>query len=96
MRVDYHPDARRELIASAQFYESRVVGLGGRFLDEYDATIEEILLNPLAYAVVEDDIRLHLMKRFPMGIYYRVRQDSIMILVVKHHSRDSEYWKYRK
>ena len=85
-----------EVNGAAQFYDSRMSGLGARFLAEYDDTIAEIVRNPLSYAVVEDDIRLHLMKRFPFGIFFRVLPNSILILAVKHHSRDSDYWKYRK
>ena len=39
MRVVYHPDAAEELVESAQFYESRVPGLGSEFLDEIDRAV---------------------------------------------------------
>lgn len=35
------------------------------------------------------------MRRFPYGIYYRREGDDLRILVVKHHSRHPDYWKYR-
>jgi len=95
MRLTYHPDAQAELIAAAQFYEQRVAGLGARFLDEFDAAIVRINEAPERWRKVEGELRRYLMPRFPYGIYYRVRADEIRVLVVKHHSRHPDYWKYR-
>jgi hypothetical protein len=36
MTVIYHPHAETELIEAAKYYESRVAGLGKRFLEESD------------------------------------------------------------
>jgi hypothetical protein len=40
MRVEFHADALAELQSEAEFYESRAVGLGGRFLGLVDETLE--------------------------------------------------------
>jgi plasmid stabilization system protein ParE len=95
MRLTYHPDAEAELVEAARFYEGRVPGLGARFLREFDAAIASIQEAPERWRTVEEDIRRYLMHRFPYGIYYRVRGDELRILVVKHHSRHPDYWRYR-
>jgi len=35
------------------------------------------------------------MQRFPYAIYYRHEEECVRVLVVKHHSRHPDYWKYR-
>jgi len=96
MRLIYHPDAEVEVIEAARFYEGRSPGLGDRFLREFDAAISEIQSAPRRWRVVEEDLRRFVMRRFPFGIYYRVEgDDGLRILVVKHHSRHPDYWRYR-
>lgn len=95
MRVIYHPDAEAELRKAAEFYEARVPGLGARFLAEFEAAISTIQAMPEAWQIVEGDLRRYLMRRFPYGVYYRASESEIRILVVKHHSRHPDYWRYR-
>lgn len=95
MRLSYHPEAEVELLDAAAFYEARSPGLGERFLKEFDSTVAEIQATPGRWPVVEGDLRGHTMKRFPFGIYYRVLNDELRILVVKHHSRHPDYWRHR-
>lgn len=95
MRLTYHPEAEAELVEAAEFYESRSPGLGARFLREFDAAVAEVRASPDRWAVVEGDLRRRTMRRFPFGIYYRIHEDELRILVVKHHSRHPDYWRHR-
>ena len=95
MRLIYHPDAEAELIESAQFYEERLPHLGGQFLDAFESAIGEIQNSPRQWRVVERDVRLYLLPKFPFSIYYRVCPDQIRILAIKHHSRHPDYWRTR-
>jgi hypothetical protein len=95
MRLTYHPEAEAELVEAAAFYEAKSRGLGERFLGAFDAAIAEVQANPSLWAIVEEDIRCHTMHRFPFGIYYRVRDDELRVLVVKHHRRHPDYWRHR-
>ena len=96
MKVFYHPDAEREVIEAAQYYSSKVFALGAEFLDEINRAVQSICSDPTRLPVVEDDIRLISVSRFPFGIYYRVESDGIRILIVRHHSRQPDYGKDRK
>lgn len=95
MRLIYHPDAEMEVVEAVRFYEGREPGLGDRFLRDFDVSIAAILEAPHRWRVVEDDVRRFLMRRFPYGIYYRREGEDLRILVVKHHSRHPDYWRYR-
>jgi plasmid stabilization system protein ParE len=95
MRLIYHPDAEAELIEAIHYYERRVPGLGGQFLDQVDCAVRVIQEAPERWRVVEGDIRHYLMPRFPYAIYYRLHSEDIRILAIKHHSRHPDYWRYR-
>ena len=95
MWLTYHPEAEAEVVATAEFYEARSTGLGDRFLREFDATVAEVQASPELWPVVEGDLHCHTMGRFPFGIYDRVRDGELRILVVKHHSRHADYWRHR-
>lgn len=95
MPLIYHPDAEAEQLDAVEFYSGRVPGLADRFLREFDDAIATILRAPERWALVEADIRRFVMQRFPYAVYYRVRGTDVQILVVKHHSRHPDYWRYR-
>lgn len=95
MRVTYHPHAEAELIEAAQYYESRVEGLGKSFLAESDQSVSFIHEAPQRWRIVEADVRRYLMPHFPFAIYYRASEDHVRILAFKHHSRHPDYWRYR-
>jgi toxin ParE1/3/4 len=95
MKVTYHPHAEAELIEAARYYESRVSGLGKRFLSESDQAISLIREAPERWRIVEADVRRYLMPHFPFALYYRVLPDHIRILAFKHHSRHPDYWRDR-
>ncbi len=95
MRLTYHPEAEAELVAAAEFYESRSPTLGEEFLREFDVAISEVQKNPTLWTVVEGDVRCHTIRRFPFSIYYRVLEDELRILVIHHHNRHPEYWRHR-
>ncbi|HEX5447220.1 MAG TPA: type II toxin-antitoxin system RelE/ParE family toxin [Pirellulales bacterium] len=95
MRVTYHPDAEVELIEAANFYERQVRGLGGCFLEAFQSTVARIEAQPDWAPIIDGDIRRRSLRRFPYAIYYRVASDELRVLVVKHHSRHPDYWRYR-
>ena len=53
------------------------------------------IIHPEAWQAVEEDVRRHLIKRFPFGIYYTIERDYISIVAVMHMSRRPGYWKSR-
>jgi plasmid stabilization system protein ParE len=95
MRVSYHPHAEAELLEAVEFYERRVTGLGLRFLNQFEDAVSAIQQAPERWQLVDGEVRRYLMARFPYGIYYRPAYDELRILVIKHHSRHPDYWKYR-
>ena len=95
MNYEVHPEARAELLASADFYEKRSPGLGIVFLNEIEAAIQRLVENPEQSKFVEQDVRRRLVRRLPYGILYTIEADFILILAVMHCSRQPGYWHQR-
>ena len=70
--------------------------LAESFVKAIETGIENIIMFPEAWSIVEEDVRRHLISRFPFGIYYCVENNCISIYAVMHMSRHPEYWKKRR
>jgi hypothetical protein len=66
--------------------------LGVQFLTEFDAAIRRIFAYPKSYALLENEVRRCLIKRFPYGILYGIDADTILIIAVAHLHRKPNYW----
>ena len=95
MNYRFHSEADQELLEAVQFYESREPGLGGRFLDGVESTIDSILENPEQFGVLDGDIRVAQLRRFPYGILYSIESNEILIVAVMHLHRRPGYWIHR-
>ena len=63
-------------------------GLGLEFRDAVDALIARIADNPLAYPDRYRGSRRALLRRFPYVVWYRVLDDSVVVLACVHGKRD--------
>ena len=97
MRVEYHPAVEAELGEIKRYYEERVAGLGGAFIDEFERQVLVLAATPRRWSVVSENIRRCLMRRFPYVIYFREAGDDVIrITVVRHHRRHPSYGEGRK
>lgn len=94
--LSFHPEAAKELQASAEFYEAKSEGLVEEFLNEAGRTLTLIGTNPnLGFPLSSYDRRM-MVQRFPYGILYTVGNDHIEIHALMHLHREPGYWKARK
>ncbi len=89
------PEAERDLLDAAKWYEEQRPKLGQEFLDEAAATLTAIADAPLMYPQVHRDVRRALLQRFPFGAFYRIEGSAITVVAVMHASRDPRRWKSR-
>ena len=89
--------ARAELdIAEAyRWYEGRRTGLGEEFLSSVDACLEGIRRWPSMHAMVHEDYRRALIRRFPYAVFYEQSVTMVTIYAVFHTSRDPGKWRLR-
>lgn len=92
----FHPEALIEFNESADWYESRQVGLGQKYVDEVDAAIKKILSAPKRPECVYRDVRLRSVDGFPYQIYYRVLEPNIVeVISVFHVRQNPAIWQAR-
>lgn len=90
-----HPEADQELEEAALHYERRSPGLGGDFLDEFEATLARVVEAPERWRCLRGDNRKLKFRRFPYAIVYSVNANSIFIKAVMHLHRRPFYWQHR-
>ncbi len=91
-KVKFAREAIIEFQDSVEWYESKADGLGLRFTDEIDSTLERIKLNPDSYQKVVKDIKRIMVNRFPYSLFYTIEKDILVILRVFHNKRKPIEW----
>ena len=70
MRLEFHPEAERELIEAALYYEVEVPGLGKRFGKEVERIAAILLERPMLGHLIDSELRQFILARFPFTIIY--------------------------
>lgn len=92
----FHPQAEGEHLETIQYYESRRMGLGADYLQEFERLMVRVAERPSSFRLErQPDIRRVSLIRFPYKVIYRVAQDSIQILAVSQKRRRPGYWANR-
>ena len=96
MRFFFHEHAETEFDRSVEYYEDCRLGLGIEFAQEIYATIDRILRYPKAWSPMSKNTRRCLVSRFPYGVIYQVKSNSVLIIAVADLRRRPDYWLYRE
>jgi toxin ParE1/3/4 len=73
--------ARREIIATASFYEDRRKGLGAEFTDRVAEALERIELAPEGYPIIHGDVRRVNLRQFrDWALWFRVLPDNSVVV----------------
>ena len=86
-RVIFLAEARAEALETFRWYEEQRRGLGTIFRAELKEAIKRIRDAPLAYPPQYRDLRRVLIERFPYAVFYRVMNDTIVVVGVVHGRR---------
>jgi len=89
------PEAEQDLAEAYAWYEGQRIGLGEEVLSCVDACIEAIRRTPEMYALVHQNYRRGLVRRFPYGIFYEYVEGTVTVYSVFHTSRDLDQWRRR-
>jgi plasmid stabilization system protein ParE len=95
LRVVFRRAAKDEIENAAAWYEEQSRGLGEEFITEIGDAIEKAAEHPERYPVVFGDRRRTVSRRFPYAVYFRQRQDALVVLAVFHGRRDPAIWRRR-
>jgi plasmid stabilization system protein ParE len=86
------PEAEQDLVEAYGWYEGQRVGLGEEFLSCIDACIENVRRFPATNALIHENYRRALPRRFPYAVFYEYVGDVVTVYCVFHTSRDPEKW----
>ncbi len=89
------PEAERDLLDAATWYEQQRQGLGHEFLNQVEAVFPTIRETPQIYPIVHRNTRRAVIRRFPFCVYYRLEEGTIIVVAVLHASRNPRRWKDR-
>jgi plasmid stabilization system protein ParE len=95
VRVEFHPEARDEFVAAAEYYDAAVPGLGSRFLLAVRRALDLALTHPEAGSPRGAHARRVLVSGFPYDLVYRVRSEAVDVLAIAHQHRRPGYWRAR-
>lgn len=87
--------ARADLTDAMRYYEAQQVGLGVQFLDEIQAALNRTAMFPQAWPTFSKRTRRCLLSRFPYGVMYEIRTDTIRVVAVGHQHRGPGFWAAR-
>ena len=74
-----------------QWYEEQRPGLGRQFRLAASERIKQLRHNPYIFSRFEEDIRHVVLRRFPYGMFYTVRDAEVIVVSIQHLHRDPEY-----
>jgi len=86
-RLDIKVSAQTDVLKGFDYYETKQEGLGRRFLDCWEASVESLKHNPLLFQKKHKDFRQLLIKPYPYHIIYEVEDDLITVYKVIYAGR---------
>jgi plasmid stabilization system protein ParE len=93
--VIVRPEAEADLAEGFDWYEERREGSGYEFLREVRSILAQIEENPLRNAVLYQNVRRALVRRFPYKVFYFFEAERVEIIGVIHAKRAPEFWQKR-
>lgn len=85
--------AEADVEEAFQWYDSQRPGLGAAFRHALDIAVAAVVSNPEAYAVIHRETRRALLPKFPYGLFYRVQDDTVVVVACIHAKRHPRIWR---
>lgn len=89
------PETEQDIAEAYSWYEDRRAGLGEEFLSCVDACIQVICRMPEMYAIIHENYRRGLVRRFPYAVFYDYANDAVTVYGIFHTGRDPQKWRQR-
>ena len=97
MRLEFHSQIASDISRILEYYED-VAGLllADEFYVELRSFFQKAADVPEAFSIRERDLRRVNLERFPYHFLFRIVDDRVRILVVRHHSRRPSLGTHRR
>jgi len=91
----FHPEAEREFLEAASFYDLQRAGLGGDFFDEVQRALRVVETSPEAFPIDLGKTRKCVLARFPYSVMYYIDAGQVVVSSVAHQRQRHRYWRDR-
>ncbi|MDP9360218.1 MAG: type II toxin-antitoxin system RelE/ParE family toxin [Acidobacteriota bacterium] len=88
-------DARRELLEACDYYDDHRRGYGQLFAEAVEHELGLLMEFPSIGKSVGAAVHRRTLSDWPYSIYYRLRDEELIIIAVAHHRRRPGYWRSR-
>ena len=95
MNVDFLRPAEAEFLEAVAYYNQQSEGLGYEFAAEVQRTVTRIVRFPEVWPKLSERTRRCRTNRFPYGVIYQVRGDTLLVVGVMHLRRHPDSWRTR-
>ena len=95
LRPFFRKAARLEYDEAASWYESQRSGLGAEFVTEIEHALQQACEMPQRFPRMLEEVRCVRVRRFPYSIFFKVRDDKLVVLAVFHVRREPAVWRER-
>ncbi|MCI0628521.1 MAG: type II toxin-antitoxin system RelE/ParE family toxin [Acidobacteria bacterium] len=95
MIVHFLAPAQAEFAEAIAYYNTQREGLGFEFAAEVRKAIDRIIQYPEAWSHLSKRTRRCRTSRFPYGIIYQIKGESLLIVAVMHLHREPQTWRER-
>lgn len=96
MRVELHPKAISDILQIMEYYEQVATAeLAEEFYQELSRCVRKTSERPGLYKVHRGGLRRVNLHRFPYHLLFREVDDSIRVLVIRHHRRHPSFGRRR-
>jgi hypothetical protein len=95
MKIEILSCAEAEFAEAVAYCNNQCPGLGYELAAEVKSTLSRIAAFPKAWPAFSHRSRRCLVNRFPYGVLYQIRKESILVLAIMHLKRDPSRWQDR-
>jgi len=95
-RLVVRRQAKADIRAAARWYERQRVGCGRDFVQQIDALLDRVRLNPMQRQIAYREVRRAIPRRFPYGVFYRIVGSEVLVFAVVDLHRDPSTWQDRE
>ncbi len=95
MRIDFHPDAEREIQEQTDWFAEKSVKAALGFMRTLDLAIAKIEIDPARFPSVRPRLFARSLVRYPFQVIFRNYGQGIQIIAVAHVKRQAGFWNER-
>jgi plasmid stabilization system protein ParE len=97
MRLEFHKQVASDISRIMDYYENVAAPeLADEFYAELTFYFQKAADSPESYGIRERDLRRVNLKRFPYHFLFRLLEDRVRVLVVRHHKRRPSLGTHRR